>query len=80
MAAGGVEHKGKPIDEYYLRAKLRGYVTPFNKGGTNGMPSRQWRPHNSPNHKWGYHELHFRDAFQRYLGEGLPSETPPRSP
>jgi hypothetical protein len=75
-----VEHKGKPIDEYYLRSKLRGYVTPPDKGGKNGMPSRQWRPPNSTIHKWGYHELHFRDAFQRYLGEGLPSETPPRGP
>jgi hypothetical protein len=27
--------------------------------------------------KWGYYELHFKDAFQRYLGKGLPSEAPP---
>ena len=31
----------------------------------------------SPTKKWGYHELHFKDAFQRYLGKGLPSEAPP---
>jgi hypothetical protein len=69
-------NKGKQIDEYYLREKLKGYVTPPAKGEGAKMPPRQWRPKGSPIMKWGYHELHFKDAFRRYLGRGLPSEAP----
>ena len=73
-----VTNRGKAIDEYYLRAKLKGYVTPPGKKGEEPkIPPRQWRPPGSPTMKWGYHELHFRDAFLRYLGKGLPSEAPP---
>jgi Protein of unknown function (DUF3631) len=72
-----VANQGKLIDEYYLRAKLKGYVTPPSKKGEEPkIPPRQWRPAGSPTMKWGYHELHFRDAFLRYLGKGLPSEAP----
>jgi hypothetical protein len=75
---------GKTIDEYYLRSKLKDYATaPKKKGegkeGEDEMPPRQWRPKGSPTHKWGYHELHFKDAFLRYLGKGLPSKAPPES-
>jgi hypothetical protein len=68
-----VANKSKPIDEYYLRDKLKGYVTPQGKEGAK-MPPRQWRPKGYTTMKWGYDELHFKDAFQRYLGRGLPSE------
>jgi hypothetical protein len=72
-----VANRGKPIDEYFLRSKLKGYVTPPDKGGEAKIPRRSWRPKGSPTEKWGYHELHFKDAFLRYLGKGLPSEAPP---
>jgi Protein of unknown function (DUF3631) len=68
---------GRAIDEYYLRSKLKDYVTLSNNVEGTKMPPRQWRSQGSPIPKWGYHELHFRDAFLRYLGKGLPSETPP---
>jgi hypothetical protein len=71
-----VANKSKPIDEYYLRDKLKGYVTPQGKDGAK-MPPRQWRPKGYTTMKCGYHELHFKDAFQRYLGRGLPSEASP---
>jgi Protein of unknown function (DUF3631) len=79
-----VANHGKTIDEYYLRSKLKDYVTaPKKKGeakeGEDEMPPRQWRPKGSPTHKWGYHELHFKDAFLRYLGKGLPSKALPES-
>ena len=69
-----VANQNKPIDEYYLRSKLKGYVTPPDKGDAAKIPPRQWRPPGSPTMKWGYHELHFKDAFLSYLGKGLPSE------
>jgi hypothetical protein len=71
-----VANRGKPIDEYYLRSRLKGYVTPPDKGEEAKIPLRKWRPKGSPLKKWGYHELHFKDAFLRYLGKGLPSEAP----
>jgi Protein of unknown function (DUF3631) len=77
-----VANHGRAIDEYYLRTKLKDYVTPPRKkgeckAGEDEIPPRQWRPKGSPTHKWGYHELHFKDAFLRYLGKGLPSKAPP---
>ena len=66
-----VANKGKPIDEYYLRSKLKGYVQPGAKGPEGETRPRQWRPEGSPTVKWGYHELHFADAFLRYLGKGI---------
>jgi hypothetical protein len=72
-----VASQGKPIDDYYLRSKLKGYVA--TKGQWEGVdvPPRQWRPSGHATNKRGYHELHFADAFLRYLGRGLPSKTPP---
>ena len=67
-----VANRGQPIDEYYLRRELKGYVIPQDKEA----PLRQWRPPGYPTKRWGYHELHFRDAFSRYLGKGLPSKEP----
>ena len=72
-------HGGKPIDEYYLRNKLKRLLP---ADGDYAKPSsRRWRPDKKPkkNPLNGYHELHFADAFERYLGKGLPSAEPPAS-
>jgi hypothetical protein len=69
-----VANRGKPVDEWYLRTKLRDYVLKKTEG--KEMPPRQWRSPSSAVPKKGYHELHFEDAFERYLGKGLPSATP----
>jgi hypothetical protein len=74
-----VANHGKTIDEYYLRSKLKDYVTLPDKGGEAKAPLRRWRPKGSTAKKWGYHELHLKDAFLRYLGKGLPSKAPPES-
>jgi hypothetical protein len=74
-----VANRGQPIDEYYLRKELKGYVPPQDKGAEAKAPLRRWRPPGSTEKKWGYHELYFRDAFSRYLGRGLPSEEPPEA-
>ena len=72
-----VANHGQSIDEYYLRKELKGYVPPLDKGSGATAPLRRWRPSGSTTKKWGYHELHFVDAFSRYLGKGLPSNEPP---
>jgi putative DNA primase/helicase len=60
-------NRGKEIDDYYLRDKLKKLLPtegPFSKS-----KSRRWRPNNDPkaNPLNGYHELHLEDAFARYL-------------
>jgi hypothetical protein len=72
-----VANHGQPIDEYYLRKELKGYVPPLDKGLEATAPLRRWRPSGSTAKKWGYHELHFVEAFSRYLGKRLPSKEPP---
>ena len=67
-----VANKGKPVDEWYLRTKLRDYVVKKTEG--KEMPSRQWRSPSTGKQMKGYHELHFEDAFERYIGKGLPSK------
>ena len=76
----GVANKGKPLDEWYLRSNLKPYVQPNAKDQDDGKTRpRQWKAPGTSAMRWGYHELHFRDAFVRYLGKGLPSEAPPKS-
>ena len=73
-----VANKGKPVDEYYLRSGLKAYVQPNAKDPDGKTRPRQWKaPGKAPVMRWGYHELHFRDAFLRYLGKGLPSAPTP---
>ena len=64
---------GKPIDKYYLRSKVRRLLP--DQGEYAKPSSRRWRAEGSSkgNAQNGYHELHFADAFERYLGKGLPS-------
>jgi hypothetical protein len=68
--------RGQPIDEYYLRTHLRDFI-PKN---ADDIAPRRWRDPNSQHEARAYHELHFQDAFQRYLGKGLPSKEPKSSP
>jgi uncharacterized protein DUF3631 len=71
-------NKGKEINEYFLRSRLKDYVvTSPEKGKGAAAPLRRWRAKGQSDKKWGYHELHLKDAFLRYLGRGLPSEAPP---
>ena len=67
---------GKQIDEYYLRSKLKKLLP--TEGEYSEPTSRRWRPASNPggNPLNGYHELHFADAFERYLGKGLPLGKP----
>jgi hypothetical protein len=67
---------GRPIDDYYLSSRLKKLLP--TEGYYAQVKSRRWRPitdHNC-NPLYGYQELHFEDAFSRYLGKGLPSLTP----
>ena len=67
---------GKQIDKWYLRDKLKDFLP--TEGKYSSLQSRRWRPIKSAkaNPLWGYYELHFADAFERYLGKGLPSAEP----
>jgi Protein of unknown function (DUF3631)/Toprim domain len=67
---------GKQIDKWYLRDKLKDFLP--TEGKYSSSQSRRWRPIKSAkaNPLWGYYELHFADAFERYLGKGLPSAEP----
>jgi hypothetical protein len=75
-------NRGKEIDAYFLRSQMRRLLP--TEGEYSKTASRRWRrPANekdptssSPpgvNPQFGYHELHFANAFERYLGKGLPS-------
>jgi Protein of unknown function (DUF3631)/Toprim domain len=72
-------NKGKEIDDYYLRDRLRPFLP--DKGPWATDKSHRWRASNNPKEGSlrGYHELHLADAFFRYLDKGLPSLGPPPS-
>jgi hypothetical protein len=59
---------GQPITAYYLRDNL-GDMLPAN---ADEIAPRRWRE-GSGNPQFGYDVLHLKDAFQRYLGKGLPA-------
>jgi hypothetical protein len=58
---------GQPITAYYLRGNL-GDMLPSN---ADEIAPRRWRD-GSAHQQYGYDILHFKEAFQRYLGKGLP--------
>jgi hypothetical protein len=60
---------GQPITAYYLRDNL-GDMLPSN---AEEIAPRRWRE-GSGNPQFGYDVLHLKEAFQRYLGKGLPGE------
>ena len=69
-------NKGKAMNGYYFRSKLKPYVRIDAKGLDGETRPRQWRSaEKTPVMRWGYHELHFEDAFLRYLGKELPSKS-----
>ena len=61
-------NRGQPVDEYYLKANLRDFL-PDN---AETLALRRWREEKGLEAR-GYHELHFKDAFYRYLSLELPS-------
>jgi hypothetical protein len=70
---------GHEIDEYYLREKLKKLLP--SKSYLAQTKSRRWRSTRDPkgNPLYGYQELHFENAFSRYLGKELPSKSPQKS-
>jgi hypothetical protein len=58
---------GQPVDEYYLRAHLRDFLPE----DAEKVAPRKWREGKSVEAR-GFDQLHFEDAFKRYLGKGLP--------
>jgi hypothetical protein len=61
-------NRGKAVDGYYLREHLADFLP----NDPEKIAPRRWRE-GKDNARWGYHERHFEDAFDRYLGRGLPS-------
>jgi Protein of unknown function (DUF3631) len=61
---------GKPINEYYLRQHLKGLLPQT----AEARLARKWK--NKVGDVRGYAELHFEDAWRRYLGKGPPSLEP----
>ena len=62
-------HHGGPITPYYLRDNLTGLLPP----NPEAVAPRRWRGPGGTQ-QFGYDVLHFKDAFQRYLGRGLPGQ------
>ena len=58
---------GQPITSYFLRDSLEDMLPP----DPEAIAPRRWRE-GAGNPQFGYDVLHFKDAFQRYLGRGLP--------
>jgi hypothetical protein len=73
-APWGSAKNGKEIDDYYLRKHLHDFF-PDN---ADAIEPRKWREGSIQAR--GFHELHFQDAFARYLGKGLPSKEPKSPP
>ena len=61
---------GRPVDGYYLRTNLAGFVP----ADAEKIAPRKWR--GPTGQARGYHEKHLADAFERYLGRPLPSSNP----
>ena len=60
---------GQPITAYYLRDNL-GDMVPAN---AEEIAPRRWRE-GSGNPQFGYDVSHLKEAFERYLGKGLPGQ------
>ena len=71
----GSANRGGAITEYYLRKHLHDFLP----ADAEAIALRQWRDTNGQKVR-GYDELHFQDAFERYLGKGLPSKEPKSDP
>ena len=71
-------NKGKEINDYYLRDKLK-KLFPTEGPYCDDQIAPLAGGHKNPGSGslFGYHELHLADSFARYLGKGLPSAAPP---
>ena len=61
-------NRGRQVTEYYLRDNLADLLPP----DPEKVAARRWREGGQGNPRFGYDVLHLKDAFQRYLGRGLP--------
>jgi hypothetical protein len=61
-------NKGQAVNDWYLRSHLRDFLP----DDAEKIAPRKWME--GKVQARGFHELHFKDAFERYLGKGLPSE------
>jgi putative DNA primase/helicase len=61
---------GHPINDHDLRKHLHDFLPE----SAEAIAPRKWREGNKQAR--GFHERHFQDAFERYLGKGLPSKEP----
>jgi hypothetical protein len=62
-------NSGKGVNGYYLRKHLADFLP----DDAEKIEPRKWRE--GAVEARGYHESHFEDAFNRYLGRKLPSKT-----
>ena len=60
---------GKGVDGYFLKKHLADFMP----DDPEKIAPRKWRE--GAVQARGYHERHFEDSFNRYLGRRLPSET-----
>jgi hypothetical protein len=60
---------GKGVDGYFLKKHLADFMP----DDPEKIAQRKWRE--GATQARGYHERHFEDSFNRYLGRRLPSET-----
>jgi putative DNA primase/helicase len=61
---------GQAINDNYLRVHLRDFLAV----DAETLAPRKWREGNTQAR--GFHQLHFKEAFERYLGKGLPCPGP----
>ena len=67
---GALRTAAMAVDGYYLRKHLADFVP----DDAEKIAPRKWREGSVQAR--GYHERHFEDAFDRYLGRRLPSDAP----
>jgi len=70
VAVARCEPRPSGVDGYYLRKHLADFVP----DDAEKIAPRKWREGSAQAR--GYHERHFEDAFDRYLGRRLPSAAP----
>ena len=64
-------YAGRPISDYWLR----GILAPILPRDEKSKKAREWREGSTGSAKMGYAELHFANAWQRYLLRDVPSKS-----
>ena len=74
-----VGRNGREINDHYIAKMVKDWLP--TEGDYAKPESRRWRPASDPkaNPSRGYSELHFENAFTRYLGLKLPSQVTPEA-